>query len=35
MASCSRLPADYGDLEDQLRAALDRIQTLEAVAADR
>ena len=34
MASSSQIPADYGDLEDQLRLALDRIQTLEAAAAD-
>ena len=33
VASSSRIPADYGDLEDQLRAALDCIQTLEAAAA--
>ena len=35
VASSSRIPADYGDLEDQLRAALDRIQTIEAAAVDR
>ena len=35
VASSSRIPADYRDLEDQLRAALDRILTLEAAAADR
>ena len=33
MALSSRIPADYGYLEDKLRAALDCIGTIEAAAA--
>ena len=32
VASSSRIPENYGDLEDQLHAALDRIGTFEAPA---
>ena len=35
VASSSRIPSNYGDLEDLLRAALDCIGTLEAAAAQR